>query len=185
MVKEIHFTEGIRKGHLEPESFENDEEGFVSQNDNFNKWKEVEEVADESVNIEGSIDNKKVKKSKNEYRGPKADEYVELTDEEIAARYPDYNKDSSDLELKTQKIKSEIHHAMGDETFRQKESMNQHYKDKTYSDVPFQTRDKENQSGRGGYAGKDNLKTMPEGKKQRKFRDRIKSFFTSQKEELE
>lgn len=52
-----------------------------------------------------------------------------------------------------------------------------------YLNTPFQTRDTENKSGRGGYAGKDNLKTMPDSKIERMNRGSLRDTLENQKGE--
>lgn len=56
------------------------------------------------------------------------------------------------------------------------ESMAGWQKEAKMSNYELTTRQKESGSGHGGYAGKDNLKTLPDNKKQRTFRERIRKF---------
>jgi hypothetical protein len=172
-MKEEHFIKGVIK----------------NQSDSFDKYEDVvdtqikKEVVDISPSIEDIIDSKNnIEFSKDfddEYIGPEAISYKELTDEEIAERYPEYNISPDTKGLRDAIEKAYEQHDA--EEYRNHESINQHYRDKTWSDIPFQTKNID-QTVYGGYAGKDNLKTIPENKKQRGFRGLLRRLFKTEPE---
>ena len=170
MKKEEHFIKGVKPNN--PDNFDRYEDAVDGKN--------KKEIIDQSSSIEDIIDNKKeiAEDVESEYKGPEADSYRELTDEEIAERYPEYNISPDTKGLRDAIEKAyEQHNA---EEYRKHESINQHYRDKRLSDIPFQTRDTENANN--GYAGKDNLKTVPENKKQRGFRGLLRRLFKTEPE---
>ncbi len=174
MKKEEHFIKGVNPNN--PDNFDRYEDAVDGKN--------KKEVADLSPSIEDTIDNKKeiAEDVESEYKGPEADSYRELTDEEIAERYQEYNIEPDTKGLRDAIGKAYEQHDA--EEFRKHESMNQHYKDRTWSDIPFQTRDID-QTVYGGVAGKDNLKTIPENKKQRGFRGLLRRLFKTEPERSE
>lgn len=167
-MKEDHFIKGVLKN--EADRYDNYED-VVSE-------KIKKEVVDQSPTIDELMDNKNVEVEESnhieyEHVGPEADKYSGMSAEEIdeqiheqlKSQYPDQYPEyiNSDVEG----LRNAIAKAY------EQEEVN-------WSDKPLKIKNTENTSNR--YSGKDNLKTIPENKKQRGFRGLLRRLFKTEAE---
>ncbi len=186
-MKEEHFIKGVIK----------------NQADSYNKYEDSvdgkikKEIVDQSPSIDELIDKKNIEVEENnnvdyehvgpeayKYDGMSAEEIDEQIHEQLKSQYPDQYPEHLNPDMEG--LRNAIGRAYEQQEsgeYRYHESINQQYKDKSYLGTPFQTKDID-RTVYGGYAGKDNLKTIPENKKRRGLRGLIRKLFKTEPERI-